>query len=76
MVRTHADIDVAEMHFDADASTGRTGNKYVRVSLEGRQVEFQLGVSPREALRSPFGIGPASKEQDESKLQIKVEMDG
>ena len=74
--RPHTEIDVAEIKFGAEAIVGKDGRKNVRVSLDGKQVEFQLGSSVHDALRCPFGVGFVSKEQGETRKQIRIEVDG
>ena len=61
--------------FAAELKPNKAGGKYATVGYGDpkNQVEFQLGNSPKDALRCPWGVEPVS-ETEPDKLQIKLDL--
>ena len=73
MVATHSAFDFDKLTFAAKLETNKRGGKYAQVGYDGSQVFFQLGDSPREALRCPFGLDtPCAEEKDKRVLKLEL----
>ena len=76
MVLTYTDFDIGQLTFAPKVATSRAGGKYVSVAYHLQQVEFQLGTSPRDTMRTPFGAELAARDDPTSAMVVKIELDG
>ena len=68
-------FDMNALIYAPELKVNKAGGKYATVGYGDlkNQVEFQLGQSPKDALRCPFGVEPVS-ENEPTKLQIKLNL--
>ena len=74
MVATHETFDFDQLSFAAQTKPNRAGGKYATVGYgpAKEQVHFQLGASPKDALRCAFGLDESDKEP--GKKYVKLEL--
>ena len=72
MLPTHETFDFTSLTFDAAPKPTRSGGKMVWVSYASNQVQFQLGRSPKDTLRCPYGFEASREEPD--RFHIKLEL--
>ena len=72
---THENFSFESLTFSSTTKVGKMGGKYVSVGYDGgKQVFFQLGKSPLESLRSPFGAELANRDDPDSGMVMKIEL--
>ena len=74
MPPTHETFALDQLAFASDVKKNKAGGSYVSVGYgpAKEQVHFQLGASPKDALRTPFGLDASKEEPD--KRYIKLEL--
>lgn len=70
---TPSTFDFDKLTFADKLGTTKRGGKYAEVAYEGRQLFFQLGDSPRDALRCPFGLDTPSADETDKRV-VKLEL--
>lgn len=73
---THMTFEVEHLKIAPTTENNRNGGKYATICYgpKNTQVHFQLGASPKDALRCPFGFEGINPEYPGSQPSIKLEL--
>jgi hypothetical protein len=76
MVITSVDFNFTKLVYTSDLKSNANGGKFATVGYETdkNQVEFQLGNSPKDALRCAYEVELSSKEDTASGWQMKLRL--
>ena len=74
MAPTHETFDFEQLSFAGELKKTKAGGSCASVGYGAakEQVHFQLGLSPKDALRAPFGLD--ASQQDPEKKYLKLEL--
>ena len=72
----HTNFDANRLVYSTTSIPRQGGGRYARIGYDNlqNQVRVQLGESPRDACRAPFGIDFAVKDDPTSCKQVKLEL--